>query len=111
MTKSAWLAAMVVFLVGALLGGPAGAQTYPPTTPPVAPVGVAPEEVAPGEVAPQEGGAPAVGGVQAAEEEPALAFTGADLTLLVLVLIALTTVGAFALIVARRRAVRATDTG
>jgi hypothetical protein len=79
------------------LAAPATAQTYPPPPPVqetgVAPTGVAPaEEEAPGEQP----------GVEA-EEAAALAFTGAELTILLAAFALLLGGGAAALIAARRR--------
>lgn len=87
------------------LAGLALAQTYPPTTPPTTPPTsppVAGETVIPTGVAPGVEEAP---GVQPAEEAEAaaLAFTGAELTLLVAAFGILLAGGAVALIAARRR--------
>jgi hypothetical protein len=96
-----------VLLVGGL-GGSALAQTYPPTTPPTQPV-VSPAEESPTtEVSPavvEAGEAGGAGGEAggAAGEGGALAFTGAEIWLLVLAAALLAGIGALALIAARRR--------
>ena len=101
------MAALALVVVLVMATGPALAQpTYPPTTPPTSPANVAPTEVAPGgEVAPnveKPGGV--LGGVQGqGEGVGALAFTGAELTLLVAAFAILLAGGAIALIAARRR--------
>ena len=84
------VAVLAAFLLVGLLGQVALAQTqptYPPTTPP----SVLPTTEKP-EVKPE------------VEEEAALAFTGAELTLLLAAFGILVAGGAVALIVARRRA-------
>lgn len=94
------VAAVAVLVVLVIAGGPALAQpTYPPTTPPTSPANVAPTIVEPG-----AGVAPNVEqpGVQG-EGVGALAFTGAELTLLVAAFGILLAGGAVALIAARRR--------
>jgi hypothetical protein len=78
--------------IGAVLAGalPAAAQTYPP-----------PSEVAPTVVTQGGGQAPA------AAAGGGLAFTGAEIGLLLLAVAFLVAVGAFALIMARRRSAQA----
>ncbi|MGH2653228.1 MAG: hypothetical protein ACRDHV_02620 [Actinomycetota bacterium] len=94
------MAAVAVLVVLVIVTGPALAQpTYPPTTPPTSPANVAPTAIVPG-----AGVAPNVEqpGVQG-EGVGALAFTGAELTLLVATFGILLAGGAVALIAARRR--------
>lgn len=94
------MAALALVVVLVMATGPAMAQpTYPPTS-------VAPTSVAPGaDVAPnveKPGGV--LGGVEGqGEGVGALAFTGAELTLLVAAFAILLAGGAIALIAARRR--------
>lgn len=99
------MAAVAVLVVLVIVTGPALAQTtYPPTTPPTTPANVAPTEIEPGAgVAPNveqpgvQGEGVGGGGVGA------LAFTGAELTLLVAAFGILLAGGAVAMIAARRR--------
>jgi hypothetical protein len=102
------LVALFTVLALSGLGGSATAQTYPPTTPPTTPpvqgTTVIPTGVAPTGVAPAQEEAPAGQPAVGAEEGVApLAFTGAELTLLLAAVGILLGAGAAALIAARRR--------
>jgi hypothetical protein len=108
-TRKAVPLGVLVALIGVLmlsgpLAGLAMAQEYPPTTPPTTPP-VAGETIIPTSVAPEVEEAPgAQPGAGAEEEEGApLAFTGAELTLLLAAFGILLAGGAAALIAARRR--------
>lgn len=87
--------AMTVLVVGSLAASAQTATTYPPPTSP--PVAVAPAEVSPAVVG-------AGGGGQPAAPEAELAFTGAELTVLLIVLGGLVLGGAALYVAGRRRA-------
>jgi hypothetical protein len=94
---------VLTLLVGGLLAGSAGAQTvYPPETPEAS---VNPEVVTTGGV--EEAQEVAEVQVQGETQEEGLAFTGAEVGLLVLTAGGLAAIGAMALIAARRRRAQA----
>lgn len=96
-----------LFLLVGILSTTALAQTYPPTTPPTTGATTNPQvEGAVVEQGENQGGAVQGGAVQGASAAP-LAFTGAELTLLLGGLGILLAGGAVALIAGRRRASRA----
>jgi hypothetical protein len=98
------MAAVAVLVVLVIVTGPALAQpTYPPTTPPTSPANVAPTAIVPGAGVAPNVERPGVQGEVQGEGVGALAFTGAELTLLVAAFGILLAGGAVALIAARRR--------